>query len=425
MAGTWERISQAGETGAGRERKEINMSQSHYRYVVVGAGAAGASALAGIREIDQEGAILLVGKEKHLPYERPPLSKRMWGGKKKVESLFLHPKEWYAENGVEVRLGTEVVGLEATAREVTVESGEVYTFERLLLATGGIPRRLPVPGGDSEGLCYYRYLDDFLRLREKLSESKAATVIGGGFIGSEMAAALHNRGVEVTMIYPERYLVARVFPEGLGRALQEYYQEQGVRILSGTKPVSIVRSGERWEVNLDSGAQVESEILLAGVGIAPETALAEQAGLRVGNGVVVNEYQQTSHPDIYAAGDNAWFPYRALETETRIEHWDHAVNHGKQAGRNLAGAEEPYDYMPYFYSDLFKFGYEAVGEVDSRLEIFADWQEKYHTGVIYYLQEGRVRGAMMCNLWEKVDAARELIKSGERVGEGDLRGAIQ
>jgi NADPH-dependent 2,4-dienoyl-CoA reductase/sulfur reductase-like enzyme len=145
----------------------------------------------------------------------------------------------------------------------------------------------------------------------------------------------------------------------------------------------------------------------------------------VGNGVVVNAYQQTSHHDIYAAGDNAWFPYRALGKEMRIEHWDHAVNHGKQAGRNLAGAGEPYDYLPYFYSDLFRFGYEAVGEVDSRLETFADWQEENRTGVIYYLQEGRVRGVMMCNVWEKVEAARELIKSGGQVGQGDLRRAIR
>jgi len=401
------------------------MGQPHYRYVVIGAGPAGASALAGIREIDRQSPILLIGKEKHLPYERPPLSKRMWGGKKKVESLFLQPPEWYADNGVEVRLGTEVVGLKASAREVTLESGEVYRFERVLLATGGAPRRLPVPGGDAEGLYYYRYLDDFLRLREEVSEGKAATVIGGGFIGSEMAAALQKNGVAVTMIYPEPYLVARVFPESLGRALQEYYREQGVRILNGTKPVSITKSGERWVVTLDSGVQVESDILLAGVGLAPETALAEQAKLRVGNGVVVNAYQQTSHPDIYAAGDNAWFPYRALGKEMRIEHWDHAVNHGKQAGRNLAGAGEPYDYLPYFYSDLFRFGYEAVGEVDSRLETFADWQEENRTGVIYYLQEGRVRGVMMCNVWQKVEAARGLIKSGGRVGEGDLRGAIR
>lgn len=401
------------------------MNEPQYRYVVVGAGPAGASALAGLREIDPEGSILLIGKEDHLPYERPPLSKRMWGGKKKVESLFLHPQEWYTENGVEVRLGAQVVGLDAASREVTLQSGEVYRFERLLLATGGAPRRLPIPGGDSEGLYYYRYLSDFLRLREEVSEGETATVIGGGFIGSEMAAALQKRGMAVTMVYPEPYLVARVFPEGLGRALQEYYREQGVRILNGTKPVGIARTGERWVVSLDSGAQVESEILLAGVGIAPETALAEQAGLQVGNGVVVDEYQQTSHPDIYAAGDNAWFPYLALEKETRIEHWDHAVSHGKQAGRNLAGAKEPYDYMPYFYSDLFKFGYEAVGEVDSRLETFADWQEENQTGVIYYLQEGRVRGVMLCNVWEKVDAARELVKSRERVGEKDLRGAIR
>jgi NADPH-dependent 2,4-dienoyl-CoA reductase/sulfur reductase-like enzyme len=154
-----------------------------------------------------------------------------------------------------------------------------------------------------------------------------------------------------------------------------------------------------------------------GIGITPTTTLAEAAGLEIGNGIAVNEYGQTSHPDLYAAGDVAQFPYLALGQTTRVEHWDHAINHGKYAGRNLAGAGQPYDYMPYFFSDLFEFGYEAVGDCSSRLETFCDWQEENKTGVIYYRAEGRVRGAMMCNVWDKVPAARELIQA-------DLRGAI-
>ena len=165
--------------------------------------------------------------------------------------------------------------------------------------------------------------------------------------------------------------------------------------------------------------------MIVGVGVIPEMELAKSGGLEVGNGIVVNEYLETSSPDIYAAGDNAFFPYRALGQPMRIEHWDNALNQGKWAGRNMAGAHEPFTYQPYFFSDLFEFGYEATGEVDSRLETFADWQKENDTGVIYYLRDGKVRGVMMCNVWDKVETARELIRKGERMTPEKLRGLIR
>ena len=166
-------------------------------------------------------------------------------------------------------------------------------------------------------------------------------------------------------------------------------------------------------------------MVIVGIGIAPYLDLARNAGLQTANGIIVDEYLQTSLPDIYAAGDNAFFPYQALGKQTRIEHWDNALNQGKWAGRNMADAREPFTYMPYFFSDLFEFGYEAVGEVDARLETFADWQKENDTGVIYYLKDGKVKGAMMCNVWEKVEAARTLIRKGETMTPEKLRGAIR
>ena len=157
--------------------------------------------------------------------------------------------------------------------------------------------------------------------------------------------------------------------------------------------------------------------MIVGVGVKPSVTLAEQAGLATGDGIIVNEYLQTSHPDIYAAGDNARFPYQVLGQQARVEHWDNALNQGKHAGRNLAGARDAFTYMPYFFSDLFEFGYEAVGEVNSRMETRADWQKPFDTGVIYYLRDGRIRGAMMCNVWEKVEAARALIRRGAGADE--------
>ena len=401
------------------------MPEQSYTYIIVGAGLAGGCAADVIRQSDKKGSVLLVGDEKHLPYDRPDLSKKLWFGKKKLEQIFLHDQKFYDEHEIQVTLGSRIVEVDAKLKSVKDDKGNTYRYDKLLLATGGIPRTLPIPGGDIEGICYYRYLDDYLRIRTEAKEGKSAVVIGGGFIGSEIAAALNINKVNVTMVFPEPYLVQRVFPDYLGKAIQQHYIERGIKILNGDKPSSIYKNGVRFLTQTSNGKQVESDLLIVGIGIMPVIDLAQQAGLKVGNGIVVNEYLQTSDPNIYAAGDNAYFPYQALGQNMRVEHWDNAVNQGKWAGRNMAGAHEQFDYMPYFYSDLFEFGYQAVGEVDSQLETFADWQKENDTGVIYYLKEGKVRGLMMCNVWGKVDVARELIKKGERVRPESLTGIIR
>ncbi len=401
------------------------MQEQIYPYVIVGGGLAGASAVDGIRELDKKAPILLIGSEKHLPYDRPPLTKKLWFGKKKVEEIFLHDQNYYDRNGVTVRTGTGVTSLNAGKKTVTVDAGITYGFEKLLLATGGIPRTLPIPGGDIDGICYYRTLDDYLRMRREAAEGKSALVIGGGFIGSEIAAALTINKVNVTMIFPDSYIVNRVFPEYLGKALQRNFKERGITVLNNEKPASFTKKGNRFLTRTESGREIESDAVIVGVGIAPSLELARNAGLQTANGVIVNEFLQTSHPDVYAAGDNAFFPYQALGKQMRVEHWDNALNQGKWAGRNMAGAKEPFTYMPYFFSDLFEFGYEAVGDVDARLDTFADWQKENDTGVLYYLRDGKIRGAMMCNVWEKVEAARELIRKGERVTPETMRGLIR
>ncbi len=401
------------------------MQERQYTYVIAGGGLAGASAVEGIRELDKKGPILLLGGEKHLPYDRPPLTKKLWFGKKTVEEIFLHDQEFYDQNGAAVRTGTRVTSLDAKKKTVTTDTGKTYGFEKLLLATGGIPRTLPIPGGDLAGICHYRTLDDYLRMRREAPEGKSAVVVGGGFIGSEIAAALTINKVNVTMIFPDSYIVNRVFPEYLGKALQHNFQERGITVLNNEKPASFTKKRDRFLTRTESGKEIGSDVVIVGVGIAPSLDLARNAGLQTANGIIVNEYLQASHPDIYAAGDNAFFPYRALGKQTRVEHWDNALNQGKWAGRNMAGANASFAYMPYFFSDLFEFGYEAVGDVDARLDTYADWQKENDTGVIYYLRDDKVRGAMMCNVWEKVEAARELIRKGERMTPEKLRGAIR
>ena len=396
-----------------------------YDYVIVGGGLAGASAVQGIRERDAGGTILVIGAENHLPYDRPPLSKQLWFAKQKVEDIFLHDRAFYENAAVTLALGTKVTRLDPVAKTLTAANGETYGYGKLLLATGCTARKLNIPGGDLDGICYFRSLDDYLRTRAVAAEGKSAVVVGGGFIGSELAAALNINKLDVTMIFPGEILCDRVFPDYLGRAVQQRYAEKGVRMLATDKPVSFSRSGAKFITRTEKGETISSDIVIVGVGVIPEMGLAKSGSLEVGNGIVVNEYLETSNPDIYAAGDNTYFPYQVLGQQMRIEHWDHALNQGKCAGLNMAGARNPFTYQPFFFSDLFEFGYEATGEVDSRLETFADWQKENDTGVIYYLRDGKVRGVMMCNVWDKVEAARELIRQVERMTPDKLRGFIR
>ena len=396
-----------------------------YPYIIVGGQVAGAAAVDGIRELDAEGPILLLRREKHLPYDPPPLSKALWLGKKTVEQIYRHDQSYYDQQHVALRLGRQAVGLDPESKTVTDDEGVSYQYDKLLLATGGSPKRLSLPGADLPDLCYYRSLDDYLRVRASVGEGTSALVVGGGFIGSEMAAALHANGVSVTMLFLSPYLVSHVFPEELGQALQADYERRGITVHANDAPVAFEARDRKFATTTRRGNEITSDLVLIGVGIAPETALAETAGLETEDGIVVDEYLQTSHPDIYAAGDNAFFAYPGVARRMRLEHWDNAVGQGRQVGRNMAGADEPFTYMPYFFSDLFDFGYEAVGEVSSQLSVFADWAEPHQTGVLYYLDESKVRGVMMCNVWDKVEAARNLIREGGPVLPEDLRGAIR
>lgn len=389
------------------------MPEYIYDYLIVGGGLAGASAVEGIRERDEEGSILMIGNEPHKPYYRPPLSKKLWFGKKKVEDIFVKDDDFYLVNNVDMALGVEVNHLDAEGRIVKDSRGSEYGYGKLLLATGGIPRKLSIPGGALEGIYYYRDLDHYLRLRQDATEGKSAIVIGGGFIGSEMAAALNLNKLNVTMIFPEAFPLSRIAPEGLGKAIQENYIRRGVGMLHGDAPTAFEKSGGKYLTRTQNGKAVESDIVVVGVGIDPAIGLTEMAGLALDNGILVNDRLQTSDPRVYAAGDIANFPYSAIGKRVRIEHWDNAINQGKHAGLNMAGADEPYTYMPYLFSDLFDFGFEAVGDVDARLETSADWQKENDTGVIYYLRDGKIKGAMMCNMWDKVDAAREIIRTGK------------
>ncbi|HZS24186.1 MAG TPA: FAD-dependent oxidoreductase [Gaiellaceae bacterium] len=368
-------------------------------YLIVGGGMTGDAAVKGIREHDADGRIVLVGAESHPPYKRPPLSKGLWSGGAE-EKIWKNT----AEAGAELVLGRRIVSLDPKARRAVDDEGDEYAYERVLLATGGTPRRLP--GAESDRVFYYRDLDDFHRLHELAREGARITVIGGGFIGSELAASLTGVGAKVTMLFPEDGIAWRVLPPDLSAFVTDYYREKGVD----------VRTGE----SIASTDEIDADAVVAGLGIVPNVDLAEAAGLPVDNGIVVDEHGLVAD-GVYAAGDVANYPSPVLGKRFRVEHEDHANTHGKVVGANMAGAVEVYDHVPFFYSDMFDLGYEAVGEVDSRLATVETWHEPNRKGTIAYVDDdGRPRGFLMWNVWDKIDAARDLIRAGEPVGEGAL-----
>ena len=370
------------------------------KYLIVGAGMTGDMAAKGIREHDSDGSITMIGADPNPPYKRPLLTKGLWQGAPE-EKLWREPAD-----GAELVTGRRVVSLDLAAHTATDDAGEEYSWEKLLLATGAKPRQ--IPGAD--GVVWFRDLADYHRLREVAGEGAHVVVIGGGFIGSELAAGLVGNGCRVTMLFPEAGIGHRLFPTDLSASVTDYYREKGVEVLAGEMVSSA--SGDR--VRTQSGRDIEADAVVAGLGVVPDTELAEALGLEVNDGIVVDEYGRVpGHDDVFAAGDVARFPVAALGVALRIEHEDHANSHGKAVGANMAGADSPYNHLPFFYSDLFDLGYEAIGLVDSRLEAVEDWQEPFRKGVVTYVEDGRPRGVLLWNVWDKLDAARDLIVAGE------------
>ena len=388
----------------------------NYTYVIVGGGMTADAAAEGIRAADPAGTLGLISAEPHPPYNRPPLSKGLWKGEPE-DSIWRKAAPAVGE----LHLGGRVVGIDLRTRTVTDDRGAAYGFKKLLLATGGAPRRLPL---QSDQVIYFRTLDDYRRLRGLAAQRLRFAVIGGGFIGSEVAAALRMQDREVTMLVPEAGLGARVFPPALSRFLGDYYRTKGVEMRTGEGMAGLGRQGGKCVIRTTTRQELVADVVVAGLGIQRSVELAEQAGLLVENGIVVDEFCRTSHPDVYAAGDVANFPNPALGSRVRVEHEDNANTMGKVAGQNMAGRAVPYAHLPFFYSDLFELGYEAVGDVDSRLETVEDWLTPFREGVVYYLKGGRVRGVLLWNTWGQVDHARALIAESGPFTAAGLKGRL-
>jgi NADPH-dependent 2,4-dienoyl-CoA reductase/sulfur reductase-like enzyme len=393
-----------------------------YDYVIVGAGMAGDAAAHGIREVDPDGTILVVGREPTAPVTRPALTKKLW-----TDPEFGFDQVWLPtaeEARAELLLGESVVAVDTAGRTVTTDADVTVGYGALLLATSGHPRRLPGVE-DSGRVIYFRTVRDYERLRDLAGGGRHVVVVGGGYIGTELAAALVQNDTRVTLVFTQDVLTGSTFPDALARRVERRYAEAGVTLLRGAKVTATESGPDGVTVTLDDGRTLEADGVVVGAGLEIETDLARSAGLEVDDGVVVDDRLRTSDPHVWAAGDVAQYPDRLLGSR-RVEHVDNATTMGRQAGRNLAGADEPYDHTPFFYSDLFELGYEAVGRLDASLETVEDWHaDDLGAGVVYYLDGGRVAGVLLWNVWDATDRAREVIATQTDVRPEALRGLIR
>ncbi|MBW6465093.1 MAG: NAD(P)/FAD-dependent oxidoreductase [Brevefilum sp.] len=393
-----------------------------YKYIIIGGGMTGSAAVMGIRKNDPDGSIAMFSKEPFQPYNRPPLTKGLWDGKD-VESI-VRPMGQYQ---VDLFLEKPIEQIIPDQKQVRTTGGETFGYEKLLLATGGDPIQLP---GMPDGVIAYRTRVDYHLLENLVKEKDSFCIIGGGFIGSELAAALVKKQRKVSMIFPETGICGDLFPEDLSDSLVHYYQEKGVKVLKENLVDVVNKNGDQYTVqyhNIEDHQVTEApfDVVIVGIGIKPNTALAEAAGIDVDNGIIVNETLQTNFSDIFAAGDVANFKHIPLGKRVRVEHEDNANTMGMLAGQNMSGELQTYDHFPFFYSDLFDLGYEAVGDFGKDLEIYEDWIDPFKKGTIFYLKDDKIRGVIFWNLWGKVDGGRELIRSGKSYTKADLKGMFE
>ncbi len=384
----------------------------NYDYVIVGAGMAADAAARAIRSQDPDGSIAILGDDVDAPYERPPLTKALWMDEALTpEDAFLDTK---AATGAQVLLNTRVISIDHAERVLDTSDHDQFTYRKLLLATGGAPRQLD--HDPSDRVIYFRAMDDYRKLRNVSGPGQHLIVIGGGYIGTELACALALNDTRVTFVVPDDEIGARTYPPAIRQRLAEAFTQHEVTVLTGRHVLSIADGEDESDahvvVTLEDGSRVTADAVVAGLGIAPSIDLARSSGLALDQGgVTVNEYLQTTSQHIYAAGDIAVYPDSILGLR-RVEHVDQAQASGAAAGRNMAGAKEPYEHTPMFYSDLFDDGYEAVGTLDASFDMVQDWApgEPGAQGVIYYLKAGAVRGVLLWNVWDSTDKAREVLK---------------
>jgi 3-phenylpropionate/trans-cinnamate dioxygenase ferredoxin reductase subunit len=394
-------------------------------FVIVGAGLAGAKAAEALRTEGFDGQVVLLGAETERPYDRPPLSKDYLQDKSEKEKIYLHPTGWYAEQRIDLRLDTRVAALDRGAHEVTTDRGERVGYHKLLLATGSSPRRLPVPGDDLDGVHYLRRLEDCEAMKSAFAKAGRIAIIGAGWIGLETAAAARAAGCEVTVIERSELPLLGVLGREMGEIYAALHRRNGVELRLGAGVAEILGNDNRAvgvRLTGDDPDTIDADAVVVGVGITPNTAVAEAAGLSVDNGIVVDEHLVTTDPDIFAAGDAANVYYPHLDAHLRLEHWSAALNQGPVAAANMLGRAASYDRVPYFFSDQYDMGMEYSGYVEKGRDAEVVFRGDVAIGefIAFWMGEGKVLAGMNVNVWDATEAIAALVRSGARVDKAKL-----
>ena len=390
-------------------------------YVIVGANQCGGSAAETLRKEGFDGRVVLIGAEPERPYERPPLSKEYLRGEEERDRIFLRPPEYYREQQIELRLGARAKQLHTREREVELDGGERLGFDKLLLATGGRVRRLPVPGADLEGVHYLRTVADSELIASEMKGARRAVVVGAGFIGAEVAASARMSGLEVTILEMAEVPLGRALGTEMGRIFADIHREHGVDLRLGTGAERF-EGGQRVERAVTSGGEsVECDFVVIGVGIDPETALVERTGIKVEDGITVDEYCQTNVEGIFAAGDVANFPYSFLNEHIRVEHWSNAQKQGVAAAKAMLGVREPYAEVPWFWSDQYDLNMQYVGHASEWDEVVLRGDVAGRKFAAFYLKDGRLRATMAVSRPKEIAASRKLIPAGTQLTAEQLK----
>ncbi|MET0789270.1 MAG: FAD-dependent oxidoreductase [Cellulomonas sp.] len=384
--------------------------------VVVGGGLAGAKTVEGLRERGYDGRVVLLGTETERPYERPPLSKGYLQGSEERDGAFVHPADWYAAHDVELRVGTTVRSIDLVSHDVIDGSGTRTAWDRLVLATGSEPRRLDVPGSGLAGVVHLRTLDDSDRLRALLTAGKHVVVVGGGWIGLEVAAAARAAGCTVSVLVRDPLPLLGVLGPELAAMFADLHRENGVDLRTRAEVFEIVAGGDGTHVGaveLADGTLVDADLVVVGIGAAPRVELAKAAGLHVEDGVVVDAHLRSSNPHVLAVGDIARAHHPFLGTHVRVEHWANALNQPATAAATIVGADEPYAALPYFFTDQYDLGMEYAGYVGSHGydEVVVRGDLQGRELIAFWRREGRVLAGMNVNVWDVVDDVQALVRS--------------
>jgi 3-phenylpropionate/trans-cinnamate dioxygenase ferredoxin reductase subunit len=399
------------------------VSTEQQTFLIVGAGLAGTTAAETLRTNGFGGRVVLLGEERTPPYDRPPLSKDYLQGKSELDKVFLHPHAWYADQDIELRLETRVTAIDRDAHQVSTASGEPIGYHKLLLATGSSPRRLDLPGARLDGVLYLRRLGDCEAMKTAFAAAKRVAIIGAGWIGLETAAAARAAGCEVTVIERGELPLLAVLGKEMAEIYAGLHRRHGVEFRLGATLAEITgKDGATTGLRLQDGSLIKADAVVVGVGITPNTELAEAAGLTIDNGVLVDEHLVTSDPDVFAAGDvaNAYYPH--LGIQLRLEHWSAALNQGPVAAANMLGKGTSYDQVPYFFSDQYEMGMEYSGYVGSGGYDDVAFRGDVDKGeyLAFWLRGGRVLAGMNVNVWDVTDTIAALVRSGVRVNRARL-----